>query len=213
MVGLPLLLAWRCRQFGEWVLVDPLANGLVENGEIDIGSALKYNLMGLVAGDFGVEPKPGLGVNFKGKFIGPKSYDKSGYTAPVKITEAFWGSNDGKRLTNLLESVVVLLWAGACEPYCEESEDGLIWGYLTPETASERRSSISAQLLLRTLVGWAVKDNQRIAWRHVLGKLNEIKSKTEMEKELQKEIGEVVRYIVHIRPQNIPKFLPSGWNN
>jgi Holliday junction resolvase len=213
VVKLPLLLAWRCRRLGEWILVDPLAEGLVENGKIKIEKAFTHNLMCFVAGDFSVESKPGFGINFKAEFIGPKSHDKMGYTTPGKISEAFLGSRDGKHLTGLPESVVVLLLAAASERYCEESEDGLIWGYLTPETASNRSNSVSAQLLLRTLVGWSIKNDERIAWRHVQERLNEIKSKAQMEEELQEAIGEVVRYIMHIHPQTMPKFLPSGWSN
>lgn len=210
VVGLPLLLAWRCRTLGEWVLLDPLAEGLVEGAKISIERAMMYNLMGVVAGDFRVEPQPGVGLNFRGKFVGGKSPTKEGYQATVQGAKAFWGTPNGMVIAKPNASVCVLLLTTATEEYCEEIDGGLSWGHLTP-ARSDQCPFVCAQTLLRAIIGWKTKQNERIAWRHVLVRLNEMKSRAQMEKELSESFGQGVSYIFDIMPECVPAFLPPGW--
>lgn len=211
LLQIPLLLAWRCRQLSDWLLIDPSAKGVVEGGKIELGNALVNNLMGVLAGDFRIAPKPGIGINFHGEFVGAKAATDEGYQATVRIQKAFWGMREKEMTRKPNASAAMLLLATATEHYCEEAESGLSWGYLTPECDPDGCHSVSVQTLLRMLVGWSTKDDDRIAWRHVLRELNHIKSKPAIEKELAISIGEVVRYILHVQPPVLPNFVPTDW--
>jgi len=207
----PVLLAWRPRQFGEWILVDGLSEEIVTDNKIHFENAFMNNLMGVIAGDFRVDPKPGIGINFIGQIIGEKEPTEKGYMVNIKITEAFWGKTDGEKFKKLNGSSTALILTTASEHYYREETGQVLWGYLTPEFPQGGCHSVTAQNLLRILVSWAKKDNERIAWRHVLGDLQRIKSKSQMEDELRQDIGRTVRYIMNIRPKTLPSFLPKEW--
>lgn len=211
LVEMPVLLAWRPRKLGQWLLVDALSEELVTNGRIRLETAMIHNLMGVIAGDFHIDPEPSIGLNFRGQIIGEKKPNKYGFQATIKITEAFWGSRTGEKLTELNTSSVSLLMTTASEHYCEEKDGAMSWGYLTPGSPEGECCSISAQNLLRTLVGWAKKDDERIAWGHVLRDLEDVKSKKEMEHELEQNIGKTVRYIFYVLPKKVPSFVPNNW--
>lgn len=207
----PVLLAWRPRQFGEWILVDGLSEEIVTDNKIYFENAFMNNLMGVIAGDFRVDPKQGIGINFIGQIMGEKQPTEKGYMVNIKISEAFWGNPEGEKYKKLNGSSTALILTTASEHYYKEETGQVRWGYLTPELPQAECHSITAQNLLRILVGWAKKDDERIAWRHVLDDLQRIKSKSQMEDELRQDIGKTVRYIMHIRPKTLPSFLPKEW--
>ena len=61
LVRQPLLLAWRARKVGSWILVDPLvmeSDGVLDD-KLEYVDAMPYDLMSVLAGDFHVAPKKG----------------------------------------------------------------------------------------------------------------------------------------------------------
>ena len=95
--------------------------------------------------------------------------------------------------------------------YYHEKEKILTWGYITPDIHSQEQTSVSAQDLLRFLVGFSKKDNERIAWRNVLQELNDTISRDDLLNELSKNIGSTVQYIFHLNPNTKPSMLNEDW--
>ncbi len=209
LLGLPILLAWRPRRLGNWLLVDPMSADLCKDGRIGLGDAMMHNLMGVIAGDFWVTPKPGIGLHLAGKILGKKVQTANGYQGTMKITDVFFGTRDN-RFSEPSNAIAALVFSAASEEYCMEQGGKVLWGYITPDELGIRSS---AQQLLRTLVGWARKDDQRIAWRHVLKGLNQLIPRDKMLRELTEEIGRGVTYILHLMPKTTPEFIPREWTS
>ena len=213
-VNLPVLLAWRPRRFGHWLLVDALSENIVANGRVDLAQAMMHNLMTVVAGDFWITPMPGVGLNFRSTIIGEKKPMPDGYSGTMRIERAYFGTRQ-EELKELSQSSIALIVAAASEEYFEESEGAVSSGFVVPEDESDGTPGdggmICSQDLLRSAVGWSRKPDQRIAWRHVLAQLESIMPKRQMEDDLGKDIGTAVRYILHVLPTQMPEFVPSAW--
>lgn len=207
MLRLPILLAWRSRQLREWILVDPTTTGVVTESKIHLTNAAAYNLMGVV-GDFWVQPLSGLGLHVSGRLADANQSIKNVWTKNMVIEKAFIGTKT-QALSDLTPSSVSLLFATASEEYCEESNGNLRSGVITQ--SGEESQVLSAQTLLRVLVGWGRKKHERIAWRHVIQRFSQIKSVTKMQEELSQDIGKAVRYIFHYLPKTMPTFIPPEW--
>ncbi len=95
--------------------------------------------------------------------------------------------------------------------YYHEEGDTACWGYTTHDYDSQEQTDVSAQDLLKFIVGFTVKNNQRIAWRSVLQELNNIKSKRELLAELSQKIGSTVQYILHLVPKTKQPILNVEW--
>lgn len=189
-----------------------MSEELACDDKIDIEDALVNNLMGIVAGDFRMVPQPDIGLNFEGQIMGNKTPTKNGYKATIKINRAFIGTRGGQKFEDLNESCIALILSTAAEEYCEEKDGKMNWGHITPGSTSSREvNSISAQNLLRALIGWTQKDNERIEWRYLLNNLKNVISKRRMEEQLSENIGGVVRYIMHVQPKTLPSFLTETW--
>ena len=68
-----------------------------------------------------------------------------------------------------------------------------------------------AQLVLRTAVGFSLKDGERIHWKAVGQNLDAILSTEALLRDAQARFGTFMSYIFHQQPKEIPAFLPAGW--
>lgn len=211
IVGHPLLLSWKARPFGQWMLLDPSTSGLVKDEEIDLCDAIKQNLMGPIAGDYRITPMSGIGLHFKGDILKKEKVDEKESKVSIKIIECFWGDSRRNKIGNLTPSETALIMMLANKQYYEEKKDIAVWGYIIPDIDSQDQTSVSAQDLLRFLVGFSKGDNERIAWRNVLQDLNDIISKNDLLAELSNNIGSTVRYIFHQIPNTKPSMLNEEW--
>ena len=119
LFNLPLLLAWRPRKFGHWLLVDVFSDKVVSEGRIHVTQALMHNLMPVVAGDFFIQAMPGVGLHFRSKIIGDKVPEKKGFSATSQIQQAYFGTRH-KQLEGLSQSSIGLLFTASSEQYAEE---------------------------------------------------------------------------------------------
>jgi hypothetical protein len=80
--SLPLLFAWKPRRLGFWLLVDPV-HFVEQEGKsvLELGPALKNNLLSAVAGDFLVVPKAGAGLFFESQIVKKTRTRRSGFEA------------------------------------------------------------------------------------------------------------------------------------
>jgi len=176
----PLLLSWKFRPFGQWLLLDLQAPNLIKNEKICFGDGMRENLMGVIAGDFRVTPKAGLGIHFTGQILRKEKISTKESNVNLKITKCFWGDYQRNELKNLSEAELALIMMLANNHYYREEKDTATWGYTTYDSDSQEQTDVSAQDLLRFIVGFAKKEKQKIAWRSVLQNLNEIKSKSDL---------------------------------
>jgi len=211
IMGHPLLLSWKVRPFGQWLLLDPATPGLVENGRIDFCHAFKENLMGLIAGDFRITPKSGIGIHFDGQIMQKEKISKTESNVNIKIGGCFWGDSKRNKFENLSQSEIALIMMLANNQYYHEKGKTVKWGYITHDIQSEEQTSVSAQDLLRFLVGFSKKDNERIAWRNVLQELNDTISRDDLLTELSDNIGSTVQYILYQNPNMKPSMLNEEW--
>jgi Holliday junction resolvase len=207
----PLLVSWKPRPFGQWLLLDPSTPGLVKDGRIDFCDAMIENLMGLIAGDFMVTPKPGIGIHFSGQILKKKQINESESNINIRITESFWRDSKRNKLENLSQSEVALIMMLANDHYYQEKGNNVKWGYITHNLNSEEQTHVSAQDLLRFLVGFSKNANERIAWRNVLQELNNTISRDDLLTELSDNIGSTVQYVLYQNPNNKPSMLNEEW--
>ena len=210
LVGMPVLLAWRPRKFGRWLLVDLASDEIAVDGLIRLPQAMMHNLMGLIAGDFMVDPEPGIGLNLRCQVLHKKKLGRRTSSVKARIEEAYIGTRT-KKMEGLSASSMALIFASASEEYTEQSEGNLLHGWLTPEPGPEQGGTVFMQDLLRMLLGWSKEKSERIAWRGVLDQMEHVKAKKKMEKELTDDIGKAVRYVFHQQPKQVPSFIPRSW--
>jgi|GEM_PF-6840055 len=216
IMGHPLLLSWKVRPFGQWILLDPATSGLVKNGRIDLCDAMPQNLMGSVAGDFTVTPKSGIGIHFNGQVLKKEKVSKTVSKVNMKINKCFFGDSKGNRFDDLSQSEIALIMMLAKNQYYHEDEDKETakWGYVTSDINdinSEEQTFVSGQDLLRFLVGFSKKDNERIAWREVIQGLNDTISRDDLLTELSSNFGSTVQWIFFLKPKTEPSMLNKEW--
>jgi Holliday junction resolvase len=211
IMGHPLLLSWKVRPFGRWILLDPATPGLVKEERIDFRDSLSQNLMGIIAGDFTVFPKSGIGIHFDGKILKKEKISKTESNVNIKISGCFWGDSKRNKLRNLSQSEIALIMMLANNQYYNEKGQTVKWGYITPDIHSQEQNNVFAQDLLRFLVGFSKKDNERIAWRNVLQELNDIISRDDLLTELSSNIGSTVQCIFHQNPKTKSSLLDEEW--
>lgn len=205
-IGQPLLIAWRPRNIGFWMLFDPrIAAPTNEGVVITLDLALKNDLMGLLAGDFTVVPMEGAGLRFVAKRISEKEPTESGYQAIFEITEAYFHDATGGKTEKIPHGISSLLLASM--QHDEQVEDDAITQSFTTNGGMTK-----AQLVLRAAVAFPLKDDERIHWRAVSNKLDSILKSKELLAEAQDGFGTFVRYILFQQPQTKPDFL-SEWED
>ncbi len=210
--GLPLLIAWKARPFGRWLLLDATDSTTVKNEKIDLCDALPNNLMGIIAGDFSVTPKPRIGLHIEAEIIHKEKRSATETNIKGKIIKCFWGDQDKNKYEKLNESEIAMIMTMANKEYYEEEGNIACWGYVTPNLDDQEHSTgVFAQDLLRFIVGFSRKIDERIAWGSVLRDLNEIKTKEDLLSELSNSIGSTVRYIFHQIPRTRPAILNEQW--
>jgi Holliday junction resolvase len=210
-MGHPLLLLWKARPLGQWILLDPSTPGLIKDEKIDLCDAITQNLMGLIAGDFRVTPKSGIGIHFDGQLLKKEKISKTESNVNIKINRCLWGDSKRNKFENLAQSEIALIMMLAIKQYYHEKGKTVKWGYITHDAQSEEQTDVSAQDLLRFLVGFSKKDDERIAWRHVLQELNDTISRDDLLTELSDNIGSTVQYIFYQIPITKPSMLNDDW--
>lgn len=202
----PLLIAWRPRSIGFWILFDP-AIAQPANDEfviVEFGQAIKNDLMSLLAGDYYIIPAEGAGLRLEYERISEKEPTEDGYQALFRVSEAYVHDASGIRADDVPNSIV---WAilSTVKDGQEAHEDRIIQSF----TASGGMTR--AQLVLRTAVGFSINGEERIHWKAVGKNLDAIVRSDDLLHDAQARFGTFLRYIFHQQPQEIPSFIPATW--
>ena len=149
LLNQPLLIAWRPRAIGFWILVDPTHAEVIdeETLQLDFGAAVKNDLMSLLAGDFLIVPKQGAGLRFEAKRDSDKEPTENGYQAVFRIDKAYLHDGSGEAAEGVPDSIVWMIFS-AMEEHQEVTDDGLVQSFITSGSMTR------AQLVLRTAAGF-----------------------------------------------------------
>lgn len=208
VVGLPLLIAWRPRRLGWWLLVDA-AVAQADRGEsyrLDLGTAAKNDLMSLLAGDYLITPMAGCGLRFEAQRIGEKQETPDGYQVVFQIQKAYFHDATGQE-TDLPEALSWLILSMA-EPREEVNEDSFVQSFVVA-----LEGTTGAQTVLRVAVGFQIDKAERIHWKEVGENLDQILRNADLLRECQARFGTYVRYVFYQQPQVMPAFLPAAWRS
>ncbi len=206
----PLLIAWRPRALGFWILFDPDIAAPVDGHSVtvDFELAVKHDLMNFLAGDYWIVPREGAGLRIEGEWIGEKHSTSDGYRAKFRVSDAYLHDAAGVRTEGVPRSVV---WAilSTLKDYHEVTDDGFALSFVASGDMTH------AQLVLRTAVGFSLKKkkDQRIHWKSVGNNLDGILSCQSLLNDAEARFGTFINYIFFQQPQEIPSFLPAGWAN
>jgi hypothetical protein len=208
LLNQPLLIAWKPRSIGFWILVDPIHARDVDETtlRLEFGNAVKNDLMSLLAGDFIVVPHEGAGLRIEADRIGPKEPTENGYEALFQIRKAYMHDADGHEISGWPPA---LLWtiSSAMASSDVVSDDGLVQNFLA--TGSMTR----AQLILRAAASFSLTEEQRISWKSVGTNLDRFVSRDRLLVDIKSYFGSVIQYVFFLRPQVIPPFLPASWES
>ena len=202
----PLLIAWRPRAVGFWILFDPriAQPSTDESVEIDFALAAKNDLMSILAGDYFIVPNEGAGFRFEYERIGEKKPMADGYEAVFRVSDAYLHDAAGVRSDDVPDSIVWTILS-ALKDNQEVHEDGFVQSFVASGGMTR------AQMVLRTAVGFSLKDEERIHWKAVGNNLNAVMSCDGLLHDAESRFGTFMSYIFHLQPVEIPSFLPAGW--
>jgi hypothetical protein len=202
----PLLIAWRPRSVGFWMLFDPnVAESLDENlVRVSLDLAIKNDLMSALAGDFYLVPMEGAGLRIEAKRIGEKQPTHDGYKALFQISDAYFHDAAGTRVANAPNSIAWMIFSAMKENQ-ETTDDGFNRSFVASGGLTR------AQLVLRTAVGFSLNDEERIHWKMVGKNLDSFLTCDALLADAEARFGSFVQYILHQQPQNLPGFFPKSW--
>jgi Holliday junction resolvase len=205
-LSLPLLVAWKPRRLGFWLLVDPIcAEKRGAKSILSLGASMKNDLLGPVAGDFLVVPKPNAGFFLDAKIIKKARMTRTGFECLVEITKAEFRNAIGEPAKDLPGAIVAIIFSSS-KIINEVTETEIHTSFVT------RDQPIHAQQILRTAVAFRQHGVKNIRWRHVAKDLGSYLSRDTLHDEIQNHFTTFVQYRFFLHPKVWPTFLPTGWN-
>ena len=206
LVCQPLLLAWKPREIGFWILVDPSHARQLnsERVELDLENALKNDLMSTVAGDFIIVPQKGAGMVFEASRVGERQPTSEGYQAVFRIDKAYAQDGKGDRVASVPSAIVWMLLSATDERQSVD-ENKLVQAFIAPGTLTR------AQLVLRTAASIWIGNEQRIHWKEIGRNLDAVVNSGEVRAQALASLGTFIEFIFYQAPQTAPHFLPDGW--
>ncbi len=209
LLGVPLLIAWKLKKMGIWFLFDSrLLSKKIKNYQIDFELAAKNNLMGILAGDFLVFLRKGVGLNFRFKKIRKEKTEQStdGHTETwvMRIEDAFFTNGEGQRMTRFGAGLWALFIASPIED--KQVFDG---DYVNQSWILMQDDSMQwAHKILSIMLEFQQGPEGQIDWQAII---RDYRIPIEFEKvKLAAEEGiklKIVQYIMNQQPHIIPDFL------
>ena len=208
LVSKPLLLAWRPRNVGSWLLVDPLlmqSEGVLD-GKLEFADAVPYDLMSVLAGDLHVVPRRGAGLFLQASRVSEKRATPDGYEAEYCVDSAQFRDAEGQLAKGVPDAIVWTIFA-SLEEHQNVTEQGFSQSFVATGGATR------AQDILRTAASFRLKENEQIDWKAIGVNLDAVLSRSELGLQLGKHFGSFIQYVLHQRPRKAPSFLPDGWSH
>ncbi|MEN6333501.1 MAG: hypothetical protein ABFE01_04520 [Phycisphaerales bacterium] len=203
----PLLIAWKPRRLGFWLLVDPAhAASDGEKLTLSIETAMKNNLFSAVAGDFLVELEPNAGLFIDANVIETTRRTKTGSEVRAQVTNAEFRDANGNSARNVPGALVALILS-RMKMVDHVAEDRLTKSFVTTD------EPVFAQQVLRTAVALRHGAAGPIRWRHVARDMESYLSYEDLNDAITERFGTFVRYQFFLQPQMWPDFVPAAWRS
>jgi hypothetical protein len=160
--------------------------------------------MSILAGDYYIVPKEGAGLRLEYERIGEKTLTGNGYEAPYRVSDAYFHDASGSRTEDVPNAISWAIFS-TVEDRQDITDDHITQSFVASGGMTR------AQLVLRTAVGFSLKEGERINWKQVGKNLDDILNCNVLLRELQARFETFVSYVFYQQPQHIPTFLPAGW--
>lgn len=210
-VGLPLLVAWKWKPFGFWALFELRHFERPErNYKVTFETAMRQNLMGLLAGDFGLAFRGGVGLHIKMRKADKLHEQKDGKKLVtewlVQVEDAYFTNGDGQRVDLLGPGLWPLLLSAPLQEQSHIEETHITQSFVVPAEDEGEWAHRAMVILLEFFQG---DESHPLNWRKIL--LNQplpIESSA-LRKGAQDGMSQgFVRYVLKLEPGTRPDFLP-----
>ncbi len=205
-LNVPLLIAWRCTQFGLWVLCDSSLFELRRtNYHLAYKTALKGNLMCELSGDFMYILRPGVGLHLTFQKLKKVSSEPEGEWWNLRVKDAYFTDSEGNHMKTL-GAGLWLMFLGA--EHATETDTH-------PEYFDHRffitdESPMQAAHQLLGLATMGIVKKQVVPWRQLAQKHRfAIDGPTLVLATRSAIARKIVRCMFHQKPVEVPKFLQS----
>lgn len=202
--GHPLLVAWKPRHFGTWILFDPWIVPRGQAGAVAWEEAMKDDLLSALMGDFIIVPKRGAGLTLVFERIGPTRPTVDGFTQYAAAKDVFWQDCNGVERA-LPGSGLEWTLLATSELVQSSTEVEFRESFLSTG------ASIRAQSVLRSVVGYRTQENERIHWSDVGRELGTLLRCNELSSSLDRSFGTFIQYVFLQRPHHWPDWVPENW--
>lgn len=168
--GLPVLLACRwTRPFGRdfpfqlWTLNDLSTFRLAQTSfHLDFEAALRESLLGVLAGDFCVQLKPGVGVHFEHRKVRRVSHGDGKEEWQTVVSSVYFTNGRGQRLPRLHQGMWEMLLQFSLREQVHSDEQTILVSHTVPDEP-EAPEMMWAQHVLPLFLS-----SGKIRWRQVL---------------------------------------------
>lgn len=204
LVRLPILVAWKYKAGGFWTLCELRHfRQARKRYSLDFQTAMKQNLLGLLAGDISYSFEGGFGMHLLLEKLAGQQDDGSRFRA--RISKAFFETPTGQRLTRI--GSLWPLFARAEPEEAMRDEAGLV--HLSFTTSPDGPSEFLHRAF-PFLLSFPHAIDQPVPWRALLEthKLPKPDGPA-LKQEIRQAIGTgVIRHVFNQRPQAWPRFIP-----
>lgn len=208
-LNLPLLVAWKYRPWGLWALFEMKHfTRSRQNYKISFGLAFKESLMGILAGDFAVVLKAGVGLHFRmkkeRKLVPPNSKETNTENWVVRIEDAYFLNGEGQRIDTLGSGLWALFISAPLEEETKIDKSELRYSFFI----GAEMQGLFAQKVFPTMLEFQSKTKTLPRWRIVLREnLVPINFQTLSEAATEGISVGVVQYVLNPVPHTKPEFL------
>jgi Holliday junction resolvase len=209
LVGMPLLIAWKYHSL--WALFEAKhLQKATKNFNITFGTAMRENLLGVLAGDLAYKIGAGAGIHLrfrKDKLISREKSDE-GWSEQWEATmdDVAFSDYNGTPLTDLDSDVQSLFTAWDLEDHEHHTESHIYQRFVAGDEGIQ-----FAHTALVRLLNWASPNNDRPHWRSLLRKEQVIANVANFSAALDNALRQkIVSLILHVHPHAMPDFLPAA---
>ncbi len=210
-LGLPVLVAWKFKPVQIWTLFElrHFARA-VKNYSIKLETAMRESLMGIVAGDFGVVLKSGVGLHFKMRKLcklGEKGTRRGRQQQwRLRIHDVYFTNGEGDRMDRLGPGIWAYLLCGPLEERDRADETHFHKSFVVPDDEAIQWS----HTVLPALVKFKAPNGTPVNWRQLLASQRFPIAATDLHAAANGGISDgVVRYLLDQQPHTRPCFLLS----
>lgn len=204
-LDVPLLVAWRSTKLGLWTLCD---SSLFELGPTNYRltheKALRNNLMCELAGDFMYVFRPGVGLHIRFKKLKELPTSKPDtQSLHLRITNAHFTDSEGNHLKTLGPGIWWMFLA--IDPV---TETDMHPRHIDQRFLTIEESPMQAAHRLLGLVTMGLREQQAVPWRKLMNQHRfAIDGRALAEAARSSIPRNIVRYVLHQQPVQIPDFL------